>query len=302
MKTKRSAADVLGIVLGVAATALVISALVYLLGARPFYRLRPEWGGHGRPGRALSWNWGGPWESAEETREVTERVERLSVTNVSGPVQIEAWERDSIQVSYVKQARGLDGLEAFKIEIQPDGDTLKVRPLYQPNVGLRFGSVSFDIKVPRTMKEIKVHNVSGNVTVGDLGADIAQELESVSGAIQSGRSGDLRAKSTSGSIRFSFAGKELYAKSISGRIEGEIRSLQRDGTVEAETVSGAVSLKAFAGLDAEVRLQSVSGSLRCDFPMQVSEKKEHRLSGRIGSGSAELSLKTVSGSIDLGSR
>ena len=300
MKTKRSPADILGIVLGLAAIGLVIFSLIYLLGARPFFRGGRDWGPR-HMGRLWDWNWGGPWESSEETREVAERVERLTVTNISGPVQIEGWDRDTIQVHYVKQARGEENLADFKIEIETDGDTLKVRPLYQPNVGLRFGSVSFDIKVPKTLKEIKVNNVSGNISVNDLGADIAQELETVSGAIESNRSGDLRAKSTSGSIGFSFTGRKLAVKSISGRIDGEIRGLGRDGSVEAESVSGSVDLRAFGGLDAEVRMQSVSGSLSCDFPMQIQEKKQHRLNGRIGSGSADVSLKTVSGSISLGS-
>lgn len=170
MKTKRSPADILGVALGVASIVLVIFALVYLLGARPFFRGGRDWGAR-HMGRMWdwNWNWGGPWESAEDTKEIAERVERLSVTNISGPVQIEGWDRDTIQVHYVKQARGEENLAEFKIEIETDGDTLKVRPLYQPNVGLRFGSVTFEIKVPRTLKEIKVNNVSGSISVNDLG-------------------------------------------------------------------------------------------------------------------------------------
>lgn len=291
MKSNRSAAEILGIVLGVVAIGLVVTALVYLLGARPFHRMRGDWWPR------FERHWSGSWESEEATEEVSQRVQRLSVTNVSGPVRVEGWDRDTIQVHYVKQARGRQALEDFRIEIQTDGDSLKVRPVYQ--AGLRFGPVSFDIKVPSSLKEIKVHSVSGRIEVAGLAADVDQELETVSGSIQSERSGNLRAKSTSGAIDFSFAGEKLYAKSISGRISGKIRGLARGGAVEVETVSGSVDLAAFAGLDAELRLQSVSGSISCGFPLQITEKRRNRLEGRIGAGTVPLAAKTVSGSISI---
>jgi DUF4097 and DUF4098 domain-containing protein YvlB len=60
-----------------------------------------------------------------------------------------------------------------------------------------------------------------------------------------------------------------------------------------------VDLAAFAGLDAELRLQSVSGSISCGFPLQISEKRRNRLEGRIGAGTVPLAAKTVSGSIHI---
>jgi DUF4097 and DUF4098 domain-containing protein YvlB len=293
MKSKASLAEILSIVLGVAAMALVVAALVYLLGARPFHRLRGPWW------PSIERSWSGAMESQEATEEVSQRVRRLEVNNVSGPVRIEGWERDTIQVHYVKQARGPEALEEFRIEIQVDGDTLKVRPVHAPRGGFRFGAVSFDIKVPASLQQLSVHNVSGNIEVANLAADIGQELKTVSGSIASERSGDLRVESISGSVEFSFAGDKLYAKSVSGRISGRIRSLPRHGSVKVEAVSGSVDLTAFAGLDAEVRLQSISGSISCGFPLQITEQKRTRLSGRIGTGAAEVDVETVSGSISL---
>jgi DUF4097 and DUF4098 domain-containing protein YvlB len=296
MKSKRSLADILGIVLGVAAMALVAAALVYLLGARPFHRLHGPWWPQ------LERNWSGqsgPWQSDEATEEVSQRVQRVEVDNVSGPVRVEGWDRDTIQVHYVKQARGSKALEDFRIEIQTEGDTLKVHPVHAPQAGFRFGPVSFDLKVPASLRQLRVHSVSGRVEVANLSADIAQELETVSGSISSERSGNLSAKSISGAIDFSFAGDKLYAKSISGAINGKIRGLSRGGSVEAETVSGSLDLAAYAGLDAELRLSSVSGSISCGFPLQISEQKRNRLEGRIGTGAAKVAAKSISGSITL---
>ena len=290
MKSKTSPAEILGIVLGVVATALVVAALVYLLGARPFHRLRGPW--------FQTNSWGGAWTSQEATEEVSQQVRALSVENVSGPVRVEGWERDTIEVHYEKKARGQQALQDFHIEILVDGDTLKVRPVYGPQP-FRFGAVSFDLKVPSSLRQIRVHSVSGRIEVAGLSQDIAQELETVSGSISTDRSGDLRIKSTSGGIEFSFAGDKLSAKTISGAINGRIRDLGRGGSVEVESISGSVNLSAFAGLDADLRLQSASGSVSCGFPLQITDKRRNRLEGRIGTGAVPLVAKTVSGSINL---
>jgi hypothetical protein len=292
MKNRRSLADVLGLALGAAAILLTAFALIYVIGIRPVHRAFRAW-------VPRHMEWGGPWEREEATEEVEGSFRTLSVTNVSGPVQVEGWSENHIQVRYEKQARGRQALEDFKIEIEKQGDTLKVRPEYPVPAGALFGSVSFHIKVPANLKEIQVHNVSGQIQVQDLAADVAQELETVSGAIVTERSGDLRIKSTSGSIDFSFAGGALYARSISGRISGRILGLESGGSADLESVSGAIEVEAYSGLEAVLRLSSVSGSISCDFPVQITEKREHRLEGRIGQGSVPLNIKTVSGSIRL---
>jgi hypothetical protein len=293
MKSRASLAEILAILLGVVSLALVLGALVYLLGARPFHRLRSPWFTH------LEGRWGGSWESEEGTETVSQRVQRLEVSNVSGPVRVEGWQQDGIEVHYRKQARGREALEDLRIEILVDGDTLKVRPLYTSQGGFRFGPVAFELKVPSTLGQLRVHSVSGRVEVAGLAQDVEQDLETISGSILSERSGNLRAKSTSGGIDFSFAGDRLNVKTISGTVNGKIRSLQRGGQVDVESVSGSVNLSAFAGLDAELRLQSLSGSISCGFPLQLQDKKRNRLEGRIGAGSGRVAAKTVSGSISL---
>jgi DUF4097 and DUF4098 domain-containing protein YvlB len=292
MKNRRSLADILGLVLGGAAILLTAFALVYLLGVRPVHCAFRPWAP-----RHLAW--GAAWESEEATEQVQGAFTSLAVNNISGPVEIEGWAENHVEVHYVKQARGRQALDELRIEIKEEGETLRIRPIYPVSARALFGSVSFEIKVPAGLKELEVHNISGQIEIRNLASDVAQKLETVSGSISSERSGDLRASSTSGSIDFSFAGRSLQAKSISGRIGGKIRTLEPGGSAELETVSGAVELEALPGLDAALRLSSVSGSISCDFPVQISEKREHRLEGRIGQGSSSLNIKTVSGSIRI---
>jgi hypothetical protein len=296
MKSRKTWVDILGPVFGLLAAALTVYALVYLLWIEPFYRgesYRPFDG----PGRSIVTGPG--WESQEVTERFEGSFRDLEIRNVSGPIVIEGWNQDYVEVRYIKEARSARYLEEFEIEIEPRGSRLSIRPIYRNIAGSPFGSVSFDVKVPSSVKEIQANNISGNINIDNMGAGITQILETVSGRIDTKRSGDLRARSISGSIRFASDGKTLDINSTSGRIDGEILGLNPDGSVEIHTISGSVNLEVFSGLDADLELQSVSGSVSCEFPVQIIEQKRNKLEGTVGDGTVPFEVKTVSGRISL---
>jgi hypothetical protein len=296
MRSRKTWVDILGPVFGILAAALAVYALIYLLWIEPFYR-----GDSYRSFHRDSRNFmAGPgWESQEviETFECSFR--ELEIRNVSGPIAVEGWNQDYVQVRYVKKARTARYLEEFEIEIEPRGSRLSIHPIYRNMPRSPFGSVSFDVKVPSSIEEIRANNISGIINIGNMGAGIEQTLETVSGRIDTERSGNLKAKSISGSIHFASSGKTLDINSTSGRIHGEILGLDPGGSVEIGTISGAVELEVFSGLDADMRLQSVSGSISCDFPVQIIEQKRNKLEGTVGDGTVPFEVKTVSGRIRL---
>jgi len=292
MKSRRTWVDVIGPILGLAAVGMVVFSLVYLLSIRPFYR-----GGSYDIGRSIG-NASG-WVRAEGTETFSEAFDTLVVRNVSGPVHVEGWSESSIRVSWVKEARSESTLEEFEIRMQPSGRTLEVQPIYGPMPGTQFGSVSFEIRIPSSLSAVRVKNTSGRILLENLPADIDQELETVSGSIETERAAGLRAKSVSGSVDFVSTGGRIGVNTTSGRVKGEILALAGGDSVEIDSISGSVELEAFGGLDAAVTLQSVSGSISCDFPLQVSEQRRNRLEGSIGGGSVPLKVKTVSGRIRL---
>jgi hypothetical protein len=296
MRSRKTWVDILGPVFGILAAALSVYALVYLLWIEPFYRgdSYRSFEGVGRDFTA-----GPGWESQEVTERFEGSFRELEIRNVSGPILIEGWNQDYVEVRYVKQARSARYLEEFEIEIEPRGTSLSIRPIYRNIPGSPFGSVSFDVKVPSSIGEIRANNISGNISIENMGTGVDQVLETVSGRIDTERSGDLKAKSISGSIHFASAGKTLDINSTSGRIQGEILDLEPGGSVEIDTISGAVELEVFSGVDADLRLQSVSGSISCDFPVQIIEQKRNKLEGTVGDGSIPFEVKTVSGRISL---
>jgi hypothetical protein len=297
MRSRRTWVDILGPVFGILAAALTVYALVYLLWIEPFYRGDSYRSSDGE-GRHFVAGLG--WESQEVTERFDGSFTELKVRNVSGPIVVEGWSQDYVQVHYLKQARSAGYLEEFKIEIEPRGSSLSIRPIYKKIPGSPFGSVSFDIKVPSSIKEIRVNNISGDISIENTGAGVDQVLETVSGRIDTERSGDLKAKSISGSIHFASTGKTLDINSTSGRVHGEILSLEPGSSVEIDTISGAVDLEVFSGFDADLQLQSVSGSISCDFPVEIIEQKRNKLVATVGNGTVPFEVKTVSGKISIG--
>jgi hypothetical protein len=292
MRNRRTWVDVVGPVLGVVAIGMVAFSLVYLLSIRPFYRGVSYDGARSTIG-------GAGWASAEGTESFSQGFTRLEVKNVSGPVRVEGGSEGSIQVSYLKRARSQSALVEFEIRMQPQGSTLVIQPIYGPPSRGLFGSVDFEIRVPSSVREIKVANVSGRIELENMSGEIGQELETVSGRITTEMAGSLRAKSVSGSIEFASTGDRIDVNSTSGRIKGQVLSLGSGGAVDIESISGRVELEAFGGLDAAVTLQSVSGSINCDFPLQITEQRRNRLEGVIGGGTVPFRVKTVSGGIQL---
>jgi hypothetical protein len=297
MRSRKTWIDIFGPVFGILAAALTVYALVYLLWIEPFYR-GDSYRSFDRTSRDSA---AGPgWESQEVTESLEGSFRQLEIRNVSGPILIEGWNQDYIQVRYIKKARSDRYLEEFEIEIEPRGDQLSIRPIYRNIAGSPFGSVSFDLKVPSSIKEIRANNISGDINIENMSTGVDQTLETVSGRIDTERSADLKARSISGSIHFTSDGKNLDINSTSGRVDGEILGLKPGGSVEIDTISGAVNLEVFPGFDADLRLQSVSGSVSCDFPVQIIEQKRNKIQGTVGNGSVPFEVKTVSGRISVG--
>jgi hypothetical protein len=317
MNSRRSWVDIAGLVLGAVALASTAFAAVSIFGAGP---LALPWGnrtaeiaegvtqgigrglGEGLRVMGTQRAFGVTWKQAEGQEAVAGSQTALTVTNISGLVRISGWDQDTVQVKYVKQARTQADLADFKIEILGTGDTVTVRPIYAPAGGMgRFGSVDFDISVPRRIGRVSVHNTSGAVEVSGLPGPADQELVTVSGAISTAAQGNLTARTTSGALELDFSGDSLRASTVSGRIRATVRSLGSRGA-ELGTISGSVEVDADAALDAALNLHSLSGSISCDFPVTIREQSRGTLKGDVGKGTTPFSVSTTSGSIKVRKR
>jgi DUF4097 and DUF4098 domain-containing protein YvlB len=286
--------DILGIILGAIVILVVVASIATL--ARSAALAGREWRSWPRVG-SISTVGGGLTDEA--TAQYAGPFSRIELRNVAGDVTFTSTDAASVTVRSVKQAWSEAGLATVRVEIQERGTTLVIEEKHDtPSIG-RSGTVAFDVAVPGSVREIDAKSVSGSIEVRGLPAGVAQRLDTVSGRIATDRSGDLHASTISGSVSFVFAGSRLVANSVSGAIHGSIEDLAKGGSVDAGSVSGSIVLQAWPGLDAEVTLRSLSGSMSCDFPLSLTTRSNNRLQGRIGTGAASLDAHTASGSISI---
>jgi len=156
-------------------------------------------------------------------------------------------------------------------------------------------------------RAVRVHTVSGDAQVS-AGADSALlEVGTVSGDLEvTGGHGDVTISTVSGTGKLSL-GKAAHVrlKSVSGDYELST-GLTPDGSLEAQSVSGDISIEFTDGLPpADFDLHSFSGDLRTCF----GQKSEHEHYGagsklwyREGAGSARVHVDTNSGDVSLCAR
>jgi len=297
-RTRRSGTDILGITLGVIVILIVVGSIVTIARGRfvdtygAFAGLQAPW--DSKEG-ALA-----PGGRVENDEVVPAGATEIEVRAIAGSIDIRGEPgAAAVAVHSVKTAAFKRGLDSVRVEIRKEGSRLFVEEKHDGGFLRNAGTVSFQIVVPKGMKAIDAHSVSGGITVRGIEAGIDEHLSTISGGVTTDRAGDLDASSTSGSIRFTSGGSSLNVRTVSGSIDGAINALTAGGSAHFSSVSGSITVSAFAGLDAAVSLHSVSGRVSCEFPVTVSEQKNNRLSGTIGKGSSSLDAGTVSGSITI---
>lgn len=255
---------------------------------------------------------------------------RVSVSNVAGQIEVEAWDRNEMHLTG-SLAEDVEKLEitgsesSLKIVVKlperskhkhsnHDGDTVlhlrlpagatldaegvsadvSVRGLRGP---VEAKSVSGDIHVEVGSKRVKAGSVSGDVTV-QAPAATDTRASSVSGDVTvRAASGEVRGESVSGDVSVQ-AGelKRLHLESVSGDLEivGELTS---DSEVSVETLSGDVTLTLPKLPDCDLDMETFSGELESAFaPGPASGAKEFH---RDGAGKGRIKLNSFSGDIEL---
>jgi lia operon protein LiaG len=191
----------------------------------------------------------------------------VSVTNVDGEVFVDAHSAP-VTATGTKGILGVDvGSGAVKVT-QADGD-------------LSVDTGSGDVEVSRFRgQSLSIDTGSGDVT--------GSELESEELAIDTG-SGEIRLTGV--------ASPSVSLETGSGGVTADLR---RDiASLQAETGSGDIAIHAPASLGAEVAIETSSGDIETDFPLQVTRHGRDHVVGTVGDGKGKIAIETGSGQIRL---
>lgn len=153
--------------------------------------------------------------------------------------------------------------------------------------------VQGDLEVDTGSGEVEVEGVTGSEVIVDTGSG------EVTGADISARS--LNVDTGSGGIHLtSVASQDIVLDTGSGEVELDL--LEDVNTLEIDTGSGSVTVRAPASLGAQVEVDTGSGGIEVDLPLEVEVARRAYLRGVLGDGEGRIHIDTGSGTIRLISR
>ena len=194
-------------------------------------------------------------------------VGAVTVANVDGKLAVDAHSAP-VTATGVKGELSVDvGSGAVRVS-QVDGD-------------LDVDTGSGSVEVSRYQgSALSIDTGSGDVTGTDLTGD------------------EVTIETGSGEIRLTgVTAPTVSLETGSGGITAELR---RDITsLQAETGDGDVAIRAPASLGAEIEIETSSGDIETDFPMQITRHGRDHMVGTIGDGKGTIAIETGSGGIRL---
>ncbi len=219
--------------------------------------------------------------------------------NVNGPVTIETWDRDEVDIRAEKAVRGRhENLDKIKIEIESGSHVIKVNTVFPKIRGFR-GKVSYEIKVPKNIKLEKIRTVNGDINIQGPLTDV--RVATTNGDVSiTDVSGHLVFSTTNGKVSAEDVHGEISARSTNGNIYLEIDSVSDE--ITASTTNGGITLTIDSkNIDADIEARTTNGRIFIDFPVtiQSGQISRRRLDGRIGDGGPLISLKTTNGPIKI---
>ena len=218
----------------------------------------------------------------------------LSLSNIAGDITVTKGSGNDTTIEIVKTARARTADEAkaqlglVNVEISERNGRAEVKTEYPRNEqpGWAWGrrginvSVAYNVSAPAGTR-LTINSVSGSIRVSDV-------------------KGDLSVNTVSGGVRLANAGRIASAKSVSGGVE--ILDTQIDGALEAQSVSGSVTLRKVAAR--RVNVGSVSGMVQVD-DVQCDRVEAHSISGDVQfagvlAKGGRYELNSHSGSVRVG--
>lgn len=204
----------------------------------------------------------------------------VSISNVSGSVEVSGWSRNEVEVS------GTLGQDVRELIFERNDDEIEIT-VKAPKGGNQDISSDLIIKVPEK-SSVEVATVSADIEVRDVFGEL--RLQSVSGDVDcEAYAADIKITSVSGDIDVQGDGKRARAElnSVSGDIEvqhiaGEanLNSVSGDlvmvdgkfERVRLETVNGDIAFSAVMSEGGVFDLETINGDLDIKFDDSISAR------------------------------
>ena len=240
----------------------------------------------------------------------------------AGSIRVRSWDQDRIRV---RAQRPSD------LDIRVDGTTVRIDArsgrdraravdldiTVPRRFGVRAEGVQFDADIADLQGDVSIETVQGQVRIANVAGRIT--ANSTQGRVEiAGSRGSLKAENVNENIRITDHEGDIAATAVNGpvvlagirsgsvaaetmngevRFDGEIRD---GGRYHFETHNGDVTVAVPGGANASVFIETWSGEIEADFPIQLrGTRTRQSLTFDIGRGGARLELSSFGGAIRL---
>jgi hypothetical protein len=227
----------------------------------------------------------------------SEDAPSLDVASLTGQPLLVTHEAGILTITY--EDLQWDGLKGW---LHPQRHSADVTVTVPAGCPTQLGVVNASAIVSGISASISAKSVSGDITLDGVTGSV--DAKTVSGDLEArGIDGEVAFNSVSGGLTLAggVVGR-LAAKTVSGQVTADI-DLRDHAGLKVTTVSGDVAVRVPASASARVDLKSTSGRVRSGFDGMSARPGPSRgptvLSATIGSGSADLTLTSLTGDVTL---
>jgi hypothetical protein len=199
----------------------------------------------------------------------------FELQNVNGTVDVQGWDRDTIEIHAVKTAKHKESdLELVSIEVDARPGVVSVATRYPQNEGVEV-AVEYTVHVPHCAHVEHLGTVNGTLRVS--GIERVEDLRTVNG-----------------NIDVFEGGGSVHAHTTNGNVHLELVHVQDKSGATAETTNGSVLLAVPSDTHADLETRCLNGNFFSELPVTFeSTLKPREMHGRLGRGGAPIRLHTV---------
>src|SRR6202047_259650 len=203
----------------------------------------------------------------------------FELQNVNGTVDVQGWDRDTIEIHAVKTAKHKESdLELVSIDVDAKPGVVSVATRYPQNEGVEV-AVEYTVRVPHCAHVEHLGTVNGTLRVS--GIERVEDLRTVNG-----------------NIEVYEGGGSVHAHTTNGNVHLELLHVQNKSGAVAETTNGSVWLAVPASTQADLEARCLNGSFFSELPLALeSSQRPRETHGKLGKGGAPIHLNTINGGI-----
>lgn len=203
----------------------------------------------------------------------------FELQNVNGPVEVQGWDRNVVEIHAVKTAKRNEAdLDRVTIQVAAKPKAISVSTRYPQDEGVEV-AVEYIIHVPHRAHVEHVSTINGTVVVAGVAA--VDDLHTVNG-----------------NIEVYDGGGNVHAHTTNGNIHLELAHFRGGTGASAETTNGSVLVALPSDTSAELETRCLNGNFMSEMPVAMeSSLRPREMHGRLGKGGAPIKLSTINGGI-----